>query len=157
RSSDLSPDRAPPRPTGWLEWPWSGPVADRGHAEVPEGAEPRRIDAEQCAVPGCRDRSDGWCADRCRCVRGAGAGGAALAEGGEHVRAGTERHHALAHCHAASPEPSETETEAPEPIPHAGEEVRVGPQDTVPYYDLDQSFDHPPHVADMQVTDIEWD
>ena len=57
----------------------------------------------------------------------------------------------------ASPEPSETETEAPEPIPHAGEEVRVGPQDTVPYYDLDQSFDHPPHVADMQVTDIEWD
>ncbi len=56
-----------------------------------------------------------------------------------------------------SPEPSETETEAPEPIPHAGEEVRVGPEDTVPYYDLDQSFDHPPHVADMRVTDVEWD
>src|SRR5699024_5659277 len=29
--------------------------------------------------------------------------------------------------------------------------------DAVPYYDLDQSFEDPPHVADIRVADVEWD
>lgn len=55
-----------------------------------------------------------------------------------------------------TPEPTET-TQEPQEIPDAGQEVPVGPQDEVPYYDLDQSFDHPPHVADIRVTEVEWD
>ncbi|MPV50520.1 hypothetical protein GCG21_10990 [Pseudactinotalea sp. HY160] len=55
-----------------------------------------------------------------------------------------------------TPEPTAA-TPTPAEIPNAGQEVRVEPGDAVPFYDFSQSFDSPPHVADIRVTGVEWD
>lgn len=55
-----------------------------------------------------------------------------------------------------TPDPTE-ESPTPEAIANAGEVVEVGPKDAVPFYDISQSSAHPPHVADIRVTGVEWD
>lgn len=56
-----------------------------------------------------------------------------------------------------SPEASDEPEAEHTPIPHAGEVVELGPDDVAAYYDFDQDFDYPPHVADMRVVGLEWD